>query len=85
MALLGGIICTIINIFIKSETFDLATTLFMIVVFLGYIAYDINKVKNNFRNIEDEDKLAIYGALELYLDFINLFLRLLRLFGKSND
>ena len=85
MALLGGIISTIINIFIKSETFDLATTLFMIVVFLGYIAYDINKVKNNFRNIEDEDKLAIYGALELYLDFINLFLRLLRLFGKSND
>ena len=85
MALLGGIICTIINIFIKSETFDFATTLFMIVVFLGYIAYDINKVKNNFRNIEDEDKLAIYGALELYLDFINLFLRLLRLFGKSND
>ena len=85
MALLGVIICTIINIFIKSETFDFATTLFMIVVFLGYIAYDINKVKNNFRNIEDEGKLAIYGALELYLDFINLFLRLLRLFGKSND
>ena len=85
MALLGSLICVFINIFVRSESFDFATTLFMIVVFLGYIAYDINKVKNNFRNIEDEDKLAIYGALELYLDFINLFLRLLRLFGKSND
>ena len=85
MALLGSLICVFINIFVKSETFDLVTTIIMIIIFLGYIAYDINKVKNNFRNIEDEDKLAIYGALELYLDFINLFLRLLRLFGKSND
>ena len=48
------------------------------------IAYDINKVKRLEGQI-DEDKLSIIGALELYLDFINLFIRLLQLFGKSKD
>ena len=85
MALLGSLICVIINMFIKSETFDLVTTIVMVLIFLAYIAYDINVIKRNYMDIEDEDKLAIYGALSLYLDFINLFLRLLRLFGKSND
>ena len=85
MALLGSLICVFINIFVKSETFDLVTTIIMVLIFLGYIAYDINVIKNNYRDIQDEDKLVIYGALSLYLDFINLFLRLLRLFGKSND
>lgn len=85
MALLGSIICVFINMFVKSETFDLVTTIVMVLIFLGYIAYDINIIKRNYSDIQDEDKLAIYGALSLYLDFINLFLRLLRLFGKSND
>lgn len=85
MALLGSLICVVINIFVKSETFDLVTTIVMVLIFLAYIAYDINVIKRNYMDIEDEDKLAIYGALSLYLDFINLFLRLLRLFGKSND
>lgn len=85
MALLGSLICVFINIFVRSETFDLVTTIIMVLIFLGYIAYDINVIKNNYRDIQDEDKLVIYGALSLYLDFINLFLRLLRLFGKSND
>ena len=71
--------------FINNEAFDLGISIVMVLIFLGYIAYDINIIKRNLYNIQDEDKLAIYGALELYLDFINLFLRLLSLFGKSRD
>lgn len=85
MILMGCLICIIINVFVKSETFDLVTTIILVIVFLGYIAYDINVIKRRLYNIEDENKLAIYGALQLYLDFINLFLELLRLFGKNRD
>lgn len=85
MALIGSLICIIINMFINNEAFDLGISIVMLLIFLGYIAYDINIIKRNLYNIQYEDKLAIYGALELYLDFINLFLRLLSLFGKSRD
>lgn len=85
MALIGCLICVIINIFVNSEVFNLGITIVMVLDFLGYIAYDMQVIKRNHYNIEDEDKLAIIGALELYLDFINLFLRLLSLLGKSKD
>ena len=85
MALLGVIICTIINIFVGSETFDLGITIICLIVFIAYIAYDIQVIKRNLYLIPEEDNLAIYGALQLYLDFINIFLRLLRLFGNSRD
>ena len=84
MGLNGILIASIINIFIQSQTFDLILVIIGIIVFIGYIAYDINKVKRLEGQI-DEDKLSIIGALELYLDFINLFIRLLQLFGKSKD
>ena len=54
MALLGSLICVFINIFVRSETFDLVTTIIMVLIFLGYIAYDINVIKNNYRDIHDE-------------------------------
>ena len=85
MLLLGVIICSLINIFVGSETFDLALTIICLVVFIIYIAYDIQVIKRNLYMIEEEDNLAIYGALQLYLDFINIFLRLLQLFGKNRD
>lgn len=84
MGLIGILIASIINIFVQSQTFDLILVIIGIIVFIGYIAYDINKVKRLEGQI-DEDKLSIIGALELYLDFINLFIRLLQLFGKSRD
>lgn len=84
MGLIGILIASIINIFIQSQTFDLILVIIGIIVFIGYIAYDINKVKRLEGQI-DEDKLSIIGALELYLDFINLFIRLLQLFGKNKD
>lgn len=85
MGLLGVIICTIINMFVGSQTFDLGITIICIIIFIAYIAYDIQIIKRNLYMIEETDNLAIYGALQLYLDFINIFMDLLRLFGKSND
>ena len=85
MMLLGIIICSLINIFVGSQTFDLVLTIICLVVFIAYIAYDIQIIKRNLYIIPEEDNLAIYGALQLYLDFINIFLRLLRLFGNSRD
>ncbi len=85
MALLGIIICSIINIFIGSEGFDLGITIIALIIFIIYVAYDVQVIKRNLYMIPNEDNLAIYGALELYLDFINIFLRLLQLFGKNDN
>lgn len=84
MILFGIILCSIINIFLRNETFDIIISCISVVVFLGYIAYDIQKIKR-IDGMLPEDNLAVIGAFELYLDFINLFLDLLRLFGKSDD
>lgn len=85
MALFGVIIASLINVFVGSEVFDLGLCIIAIIIFLAYIAYDIQLIKKNMFGIENEDNLVIYGALQLYLDFINLFIRLLRFFGKSKD
>lgn len=84
MMLFGIIICTIINLFLGNSTFDIIITCMSIVIFLGYTAYDMQKIKM-LMDSSDSDNVAIIGALELYLDFINLFLDLIRLFGKSKD
>lgn len=85
MGLLGILICGIINIFVGSETFDITICIIGVIIFLGYTAYDVKKINYLSGAFENEDNLAIYGALELYLDFINLFLKLLRLFAKRDD
>lgn len=85
MILLGVIICSIINMFVGSSSFDLVITIICLIVFIAYIAYDIQIIKRNLYLIPEEDNLAIYGALQLYLDFINIFLRLLQLFGRNSD
>ena len=84
MVLLGIILASLLNLIFKSESFDLVLIILGIIIFIGYIAYDINKVKR-LEGMVDEDKLAIIGALDLYLDFLNLFIRLIQIFGKSND
>lgn len=84
MMLVGIIICIIINIFLNNSTFDMFISCISVIVFLGFTAYDIQKVKYLEGQVP-EDNLAIIGALELYLDFINIFLDLLKLFGKSKD
>lgn len=81
-ALIGIIIASLINIFWINDTFSMIISIISVIVFLGFTAHDIQKIS---RLNVDSDNLAIYGALELYLDFINIFLDLLRLFGKERD
>lgn len=84
MILFGIIICSIINIFLGNETMDIVICSISVIIFLGYIAYDIQKIKR-MEGFLPEDNLAVISAFELYLDFINLFVNLLRLFGKADD
>jgi len=84
MMLIGIILCTIINLFLQNSTFDIIISAASVIIFLGFIAYDIQKIKR-LNGYIAEDNLAIIGAFELYLDFINIFIDLLRLFGKSDD
>lgn len=84
MALIGIIIASVINMFLKLTSFDLGITIVGIIIFMFYIAYDIQKVKYIANSLE-EDKAAIICAFQLYLDFINLFIKLSRLLGKSKD
>lgn len=84
VALLSIIIVSIINIFIGSSTLEIGLSILGILIFLGYTAYDMNTVKPLVTTI-GEEKAAVYGAFQLYLDFINLFIRLLELLGKRDD
>ena len=83
VGLIGVILATIVNIFIGSSELMFAATIISIIVFVIYVAYDVQKIKQ-LEDIIPEENLAIYGALQLYLDFINIFIDLLRLFGDNN-
>lgn len=86
MALIGLVIATLVNLFIKSEGFTLILSYVGVLVFVGLTAYDTQKIKQMLLQAPDAgegaQKLALLGALSLYLDFINLFIYLLRIFGK---
>ncbi len=84
MMLIGVILCVIVNLFLKNETFDIILSIISIIIFIGFIAYDIQKIKK-MDGVMEESNLAIFGAFQLYLDFINIFIDLLRLLGKSDD
>mgnify|MGYP000908900426 CR=1 FL=1 len=86
MALFGLIIASIANLFLHNETVYWIITYAGIIIFVGLTAYDAQKIKqigeSSFAKTEQGKNLAVIGALQLYLDFINLFLFLLRLLGK---
>ena len=87
MALIGLIIASLVNIFLQSTAIYWVTTYAGVLLFVGLTAYDTQKLKQLSNNINERDtetfqKMVILGALTLYLDFINLFLYLLRLLGK---
>ena len=85
ISLLIVIVFDILNIFLfKSSITDVVLSSLCILIFCGFIAYDMNKVKL-LVNAIGEEKAGIYGAFELYLDFINLFMRLVQLFGKRDN
>ena len=85
MALFGIILCGIINIFLKNANFDLAISAISIIIFIGFTAYDVQKIKRLANSDIPEDNLSIICALNLYLDYINIFLDLLNIIGNSKD
>lgn len=89
MALLGIIIASVVNMFVASSGLDLILSYVGVLVFVGLTAYDTQKIKQMCQAAPDAgesaQKLALIGALSLYLDFINLFLYLLRIFGSNKE
>lgn len=88
MALIGIIIASLVNIFMRSSMLDWIISIVTVVVFSGLTAYDANKMMTAANRANGNDmfkKAAIIGALELYIDFINIFLSLLRIFGRGRD
>lgn len=88
MAVVGLIIAVLVNFFLKSSMLDLVVSGIGVLVFTALTAYDTWQMKRQFMIAgdlsEDSQKVALIGALNLYLDFINLFLYLLRIFGRDN-
>lgn len=88
MMLIGLVIATVVNIFVASSTLYWVITYAGVLIFVGLIAFDTQKIKHLFLEYGSADevgqKLSLLGALTLYLDFINLFLFLLRIFGGSS-
>lgn len=93
MGLIGILVAMLINFFMKSETMSYIISIIGVMVFTGLTAYDVQKLKRIGAGVEyegdtlaaDAKKLSIIGALNLYLDFINIFLFLLRLFGGRRN
>lgn len=88
-ALLAIVIMSVINMFLGNGTFGIVISIVSVVIFLGLTAWDMQALKSIYRYYENDEeelnKMTIYGALDLYLNFINIFLQLLNLFGKSKD
>ena len=86
MALIGIIIATVVNIFLKSTGLEMIVSYLGVLIFVGLTAYDSQKIKQMLLMAPDAgegaQKIALLGALTLYLDFINLFIYLLRIFGR---
>ena len=90
MALIGVIIASVVNMFVHSSALQFIVSILGVLIFTGLTAYDTQKIKwmvtqNNGLGEETVMKLALLGSLTLYLDFINLFLYLLRFLGNSRD
>lgn len=89
MALIGLIIATVVNLFVGNSVFNLIVSYIGVAIFVGLTAYDSQKIKRMLYDADEMDersqKIALLGALTLYLDFINLFLYLLRILGNNRD
>lgn len=89
MALIGLIIASVVNFFVQSNTLDLIVSYVGVLIFVGLTAWDAQQIKRMLAMAPDAgegaQKIALLGALNLYLDFINLFLYLLRIFGGRDD
>ena len=88
MGLVGILIALVVNLFLQSGVVSFAISVAGVLVFTGLTAWDVQKLKRIGENLDSEStnfrRYAILGALMLYLDFINLFIMLLRLFGNRD-
>lgn len=84
-ALIAAIIVSLVNIFLNNSMIYLIVSIVCVLIFIGITAYDVQKIKNLENSGLPVENLAIYGALDLYLDFINLFIHLLSIFGRSDN
>ncbi len=88
MGLIGLIVAMVVNIFLQSSAMAFAISVIGVLIFAGLTAWDTQKIKEGYYNVSHDGELAkkgaIMGALSLYLDFLNMFLFLLRLFGNRN-
>ena len=89
MALIGLIIASLVNLFLHSSTMDYIVSIVGVLIFTGLTAWDAQAIKRNLLMAPDSgesaQKIALLGSLSLYLDFINLFLYLLRFFGNNKN
>ena len=88
MGLVGIIIASLVNLFLQSPAIYFVTSIVTVLVFTGLTAYDVNRLKLIYQSYpagDTKDKAAIMGALSLYMDFINMFLAMLRLFGNRRS
>ena len=83
--LIAVLVVALINIFLNNSMVAMIVSIICVLVFIGITAYDVQKIKMLENSGLPKENLAIYGALDLYLDFINLFIHLLSLFGRSRD
>ncbi len=89
MGLIGGLVAMVVNLFLQSTVLDLALSAMFLLIFAGLTAYDTQKIKSMYFMVGNDgaaaEKTAIMGALSLYLDFINMFLIMLRFMGNRNQ
>lgn len=86
MGLFGMIIASLVNLFLQSPAVHFITSVMGVIIFTGLIAYDTNRIKDMYYYGGGmTEKLAVYGALSLYMDFVNLFVHLLQFFGQRRD
>ena len=81
VTLFASLIVSLVNLFLNNSALDIILDWIILFTFFGVTVYDMNKIKQLQYDVES-DKLQIYGAMQLYLDFINIFIRILSLFGK---
>lgn len=84
--LIAGLILSLLNLIMGNSMLDLILDWVLLIVFGAITIYDVNKIKMMEEySVMEPDKLYIYGAMEIYLDFINIFIRILSIFGKRNN
>ena len=87
MGVIGLVIAGVINLFLQSSAFAFAISCLAVLIFTGLTAYDTQEIKSHYDYTEGEEreKAGIFGALQLYMDFINIFVNLLQLIGEKKD